>query len=108
MAFRIRKETDHERIKAMLDLSGTTVAFMFFSFLAMGVSGLILPFLFHFWNKGWVWLSIVLTLFVFIWMGFMNERNYKVLRRLVDDFQAILPALRHTHLRFSRLSSLTE
>lgn len=38
MAFKIRKETDIERIKAMLDLSGSTVMAMFFSFLAMGLS----------------------------------------------------------------------
>jgi hypothetical protein len=83
MAFQIRKETNIERIKAMLDLSGTTMILMFISFLVLGVSGLILPFLFHFWNTGWVWLSIVLMLFVFFWMVFMNERNYKKLRRLV-------------------------
>jgi hypothetical protein len=83
MAFQIRKETDNERIKAMLDLSSTTMGFLFISFLVMGLSGLILPFLFHVWNTGWVWLSIVLMLLVFFWMVFMNERNYKKLRRLI-------------------------
>ena len=83
MAFQLRKEKDIERIKAMLDLSATTIILMFISFLVLGISGLILPFLFHFWNTGWVWLSIVLMLFVFFWMVFMNEREYKKLRRLV-------------------------
>ncbi len=83
MAFQIRKEKDIERIKAMLDLSGTTMILMFISFLVLGISGLILPFLFHFWNTGWVWLSIVLMLVVFFYMAFMNERAYKKLRKLV-------------------------
>lgn len=83
MAFQIRKETNIERIKAMLDLSGTTMILMFISFLVLGISGLILPFLFHFWNTGWVWLSIVLMLVVFFYMVFINERAYKKLRKLV-------------------------
>jgi hypothetical protein len=83
MAFQIRKEKDIERIKAMLDLSNTTMVFLLISFLVLGISGLILPFLFRVWNTGWVWLSIVLMLVVFFWMVFMNERNYKVLRKLV-------------------------
>ena len=83
MAFKIRKETDIERIKAMLDLSGSTVMAVFFSFLAMGLSGLVLPFFFKFWGKGWVWASIVLTLLIFFWMSFFNERAYKRLRKLV-------------------------
>lgn len=83
MAFQIRKETDTERIKAMLDLSGTTIVFMFASFLVLGLSGLALPFLFQFWNTGWVWLSIVLMLVIFFYMAFMNERGNNQLRKLV-------------------------
>jgi len=100
MAFKIRKETDLERIRAMLDLSGSTIMVLFFSFLAMGLSGLVLPFFFKFWGKGWVWTSIVLTSLVFFWMAFFNERAYKPLRKLVGlpymvrnkDFPAEPPA----------------
>jgi small-conductance mechanosensitive channel len=110
MAFQIRKETDIERIRAMLDLSGTTIMLMFISFLVMGLSGLTLPFLLHFWNTGWVWLSIVLILVVFFWMVFMNERSYKKLRKLVGlpymirnkNFPAEPPANQeeiHAHIR---------
>jgi hypothetical protein len=49
----------------------------------MGLTGLILPFLVHIWNKGYIWLSIVLMLFVFIYMGMFNENHYKQIRRLV-------------------------
>jgi hypothetical protein len=53
------------------------------SFLVMGLTGIILPFLIHIWNKGYIWASIVLILFVFIYMAVFNETRYKQLRRLV-------------------------
>jgi hypothetical protein len=83
MAFKIRKETDFTRIGAMLDLSWSTLAAMGIAFLVMGLTGLILPFLIHIWNKVYIWLSIVLMLFVFIYMAMFNETAYKRLRRLV-------------------------
>jgi hypothetical protein len=83
MALRVRKETDFVRIRAMLDLSESTIELMFVSFLAMGLTGIALPFLIHIWNKAWVWVSIILMIFVFIWMVWMNEREYKILRKLV-------------------------
>jgi hypothetical protein len=83
MAFQIRKETEFARIRALLDLSWSTMIIMGVSFLVMGLTGLILPFLVHIWNKGYIWLSIVLMLFVFIYMAMFNENHYKQLRRLV-------------------------
>jgi|SRR5215208_7101173 len=83
MMFKVRNETETIRIRAMLDMSESTLEITFISFLGMGLSGLVLPFFIHIWNKGWVWLSIILMLFVFIWMVRMNEQTYKVLRKLV-------------------------
>lgn len=83
MAFKVRKETDFARIRAMLDLSMSTMIVMFVSFLIMGLTGLILPFMFHIWNRVWIWASIALMIFVFIYMVMFNETSYKPLRRLV-------------------------
>ena len=83
MAFKIRKERDFARIGAMLDLSWSTMVLMGVSFLVMALTGLILPFLVRIWNKGYIWASIVLMLFVFIYMAMFNETRYKQLRRLV-------------------------
>ena len=100
MAFQLRKETDLARIRAMLDLSFVTIPVMFFSFLAMGLTGLIMPFILKLWNRGWIWASIVLMVIVFFQMVFMNEKRYKHLRRMVglpymirgDKFPAEAPA----------------
>jgi hypothetical protein len=83
MAFQVRRETDFARLRAMLDLSWSTQYLMGISFLIMGLTGIILPFLIHIWNRGYIWLSIVLMLFVFIYMAMFNETHYKELRRLV-------------------------
>ena len=83
MAFKVRKETDFARIRAMLDLSWSTMILMGVSFLVMGLTGIILPFLIRIWNKGYIWLSIVLMLVVFIHMAMFNETHYKQLRRMV-------------------------
>ena len=83
MAFKVRKETDFARIRAMLDLSNSTMIMMFLSFVVMGLTGLILPFMIHIWNRGYIWVSIVLMLFVLIYMAIFNETSYKELRRLV-------------------------
>jgi hypothetical protein len=83
MAFKVRKETDLVRIRAMLDLSESTIEIVFLSFLGLLSTGVALPFFLQLWNRGWVWLSLLLMIFVFVWMVWMNERAYKILRKLV-------------------------
>jgi hypothetical protein len=83
MALQLRRETDFARIRALLDLSMSSMVLMFFSFLAMGISGLIMPFILRIWNRGWVWASIILMIVVFLYMVFMNDKRYKHLRRMV-------------------------
>ena len=82
MVFKVRTETDFARIRAMLDLSVSTFKVYMLSFLFMGLTGLTMPFLIHIWNKAWIWLSIILILFVVVWMGLVNEKQIKQLRRL--------------------------
>lgn len=82
MAFRIRREHRLERIQAMLDLSVAFFPLYIGSFLLLGVTGLVMPFLLGIWGEVWIWLSIILMLFVTIWMGIFNEKAYKRLRRL--------------------------
>jgi hypothetical protein len=83
MAFQVRKETDFSRIRALLDVSQSTFAGMFASFLVMGLTGVVLPFLVRVWDRGYIWASIVLILGVAIYIGIFSEGHYKQLRRLV-------------------------
>jgi len=83
MVIRIRKETDFARMRAMLDLSGSTIMAMVIAFLVMALSGLALPFMIKIWDKVWIWLSIVLMVFVAVWMGLFTEKYTIQLRRLI-------------------------
>lgn len=85
MAFQIRKEKEFARIGAMLDLSAATIGVMFLSFLALGLTGLAMPFVLKIWNQGWVWASIVLMIVVVVQMGIMNDKRYKHLRRMIGQ-----------------------
>jgi hypothetical protein len=82
MAFRIRKETNPERMRAMLDLSSSPFMVFMLSYVVMGVAGIVMVFLLRLWNRGWVWASIALMLFVFVWM-FRISRPFMKLRKLV-------------------------
>ena len=83
MVFKVRSETDFARIRAMLDLTVSTFQAYMFSFLVMGLTGLVMPFLIHIWGRVWIWLSILLILFVTVWMFAVNEKQIKQLRRMV-------------------------
>ncbi len=83
MIFKVRQETDFARIRAMLDLSVSTFKVYMISFALMGLTGLTMPFLIHIWNRIYIWLSIALIMFVAVWMGLVNEKQIKQLRRLV-------------------------
>ena len=83
MIFKVRTETDFVRIRAMLDLSVSTFQMYMLAFAVMGITGLIMPFLLHNWGRIYIWVSIILLLFVAFWMGLVNEKQIKHLRRLV-------------------------
>jgi hypothetical protein len=82
MVFRIGKETDPERMRAMLDLSITGVPVYLLSFLILGITGIAMPFFFETWHMRWLWVSIALMLGVAIWM-FRIGQHYQALRKLL-------------------------
>jgi hypothetical protein len=83
MAFQLRKETNLDRIRAMLDLSQSTIGGMAVSFFIMGLTGVAMPFLIQLWDRVYIWTSIVLMIGTMVYMAVFNEKHYKQLRRLV-------------------------
>lgn len=71
---------------------------------------MILPFFIHIWDQVWIRASIVLMLFVFIYMALFNESRYKQLHRLVElpyvqsgkELPAELPSSPEGSLRCSK------
>ena len=83
VAFRLRREDEIGRIKALLDVSGTAAMVMWISLLILTVAGIVLGFMGRWWNRGWIWTSIGLFLAIGIVMGIFTGRHYHGLRKLV-------------------------
>ena len=64
VAFRLRKERDHSRIAAMLDVSSWSTGLMYLGLLLTIVPGIVLGFLGSYWGTWWLWISIVLLVIV--------------------------------------------
>jgi len=69
VAFQIRRETKAERVRALLDLSRSTVTVANVMFLSTVVFGVALGFIGHWWRSGWIWASIVVLVLVIAVMG---------------------------------------
>jgi hypothetical protein len=64
VAFRLRKESDHARIAAMLDVSSWSTGLMYLGLLLIVVPGIVLGFLGGYWGAWWLWISIALLVLV--------------------------------------------
>jgi hypothetical protein len=64
VSFRLRKERDHSRIAALLDVSSWSTSLMYLGLLLIIVPGIVLGFLGGFWGTWWLWVSIVLLVLV--------------------------------------------
>lgn len=81
MAFQLKKERELARIRAMLDLSGTSFAVFGTSLLVLLAAGVAAGFVGHWWRFGWIWVSLALFIAVSIWMGIYSRRVYSPLRK---------------------------
>jgi len=78
-AFRLKKETEHPRIAAMLDLSSSSKTLTYWGLLLTVLPGVVLGFMGGFWGEWWLWLSIVLLIAI---MGAMYSIATPAFRRL--------------------------
>ena len=68
VAFRARRETSAERVRALLDLSRSTVSVSSYMLMSTIAFGVVLGFLGHWWTSPWIWLSIVILMIVLVVM----------------------------------------
>lgn len=81
MAFRLRKERDPVRIRALLELSYFWVGMLHvFMFLILS-SGVVLGFVGRWWGFAWIWTSIGILVGLWIAMGILGTPYYDRVRR---------------------------
>jgi hypothetical protein len=71
VAFRVRRETSAERVRALLDLSQATVPMSNIMLLSTILFGVVLGFLGHWWSARWIWLSVAVLVVVLVVMARM-------------------------------------
>ena len=59
VAFALRRERNFERVQTLLNLSASSIEVMLGSLAVLILSGVITGFMGHWWDKGWIWLSLV-------------------------------------------------
>jgi hypothetical protein len=80
MAFRLRREQNLERIRALLDLSGAALPVMWIGLLLLLLAGIGAGFMGNWWSKGWIGAALILMLVLIGWMGYYGNKHYTPLR----------------------------
>lgn len=83
MALQLRRETEVQRLRALLDLSGVSMAAFFGSFLLLVLSGIVSGFVGRWWSQGWIWVSLALLVAITVLMSMATRSHYHELRRVV-------------------------
>jgi hypothetical protein len=80
VAFHVRREKSAERVRALLDLSGSTLKVANLLFLSTILFGVALGFMGHWWKAGWIWTSIAILFVVMVVMGRMAGPYFRRIR----------------------------
>lgn len=81
LSFRLKKEREMARVQAMLDLSANMWLVMIVSLLVLLVAGIINAFIGNWWSFGWIWVSLLLSLGITVWMFFVGQGTYHPIRK---------------------------
>lgn len=81
VAFKLRGETNLERIRALLELSTDSYGVMYLSLLGLLVAGLVAGFIGNLWDKGWIWTSLVVLILIAVLMSVRGSSYYGALRK---------------------------
>jgi plastocyanin/uncharacterized membrane protein len=82
VTLRLPKERDPARVSQLLELSASSVGFMWNSIGLLLVGGIAAGFTGHFWGQGWIWAAIVVLLVVMAAMYAMGTTWAKRLRTI--------------------------
>jgi hypothetical protein len=81
IAFRLPKEETPEGMRALLNITGMTLPYMFGAFLLLQAFGIALAFMADWWRQAWPWLSFILLNGMTVWMTWYGRQIYSPLRK---------------------------
>jgi hypothetical protein len=82
-AFALRRERNLERVRALLDLSSSSIGILHSSIMILFLTGIVIGFMGRWWGKGWIWLSFVLLIAIYVYMGVAASGFYSQVRKAV-------------------------
>jgi uncharacterized membrane protein len=84
VSFRLRRERDPQRIAALLELSGSSLALFNGSVVVLLVAGVVAGFLGHWWGQGWIWTALGLLVATSVAMSVLARPFYKRIRLIAE------------------------
>ena len=79
--FALRRERNVDRIRLLLQMSSGTVRAMGGSLLLLFVTGIITGFMGQWWSHGWIWLSLILLVVLYVAMAALGSRMLNEVRQ---------------------------
>lgn len=83
VSFRLKREVNPDRIRALLDLSVQSFAGMGVGLVLLLISGIVGGFIGNYWGRGWIWAAIVILILVSAGMTFFGSMFYTKVRAAV-------------------------
>lgn len=81
VAFALKKERDINRVRTLLDLSAASYPMMMGLFWAFIFFGFLATYLGNWWGRGWVWVSVILAIAIFVLMAMFGGSPLGVVRK---------------------------
>ncbi len=81
VAFQVRKEKNLERMRALLELSTSSLLVMYVGLLGLLITGIVAGFVRDAWGRGWIWASLALLIVVATLMSIRGSLYYGKLRQ---------------------------
>lgn len=81
MAFRLRREQNGDRQRAILQLSEAALPVMWVGLLILLAAGIGAGFMGNWWSFGWIWAAIALMVVLIGWMGYYAQKRYGPIRK---------------------------
>jgi hypothetical protein len=83
VAFRIKRERDPERVRALLDLSNSNFTVMYLSLLVLLIAGIVSGLMGRWWGFGWIWVSLGLLIIIAVLMYVTSTPSFNKIRKAV-------------------------